>query len=909
MLSIFKRSLSTRLIASTILVETTTILLLGSILILVANNTLHENIIRLQNKYADNLSGKISSYITNAISDLQMLDVFDISGFEGMQRQKVILENLIIYKPSLFSQITLIDMSGNERIRLSRYHTYLASELGNIRKTIQFETASKGGIYLSRVFLSPESGLLSIQVAIRIKSQGGYAVLLSDINISRLWQEISDIKIGGTGYAYLVDKKGRYLASQSASDVLRDYGIAVGNLTPVNAFISSKSQYDISSYQGLKKKRVIGVYSPIRNTDWAVIVELPISEAYKGIIKMLAYLCTFMLLGSVLAGFAIYVISKKIVRHMNQLSSAAVKIGKGNLDIIIPGQHLEDEVGLLARTMSGMRTELKESYKNLEIQLSELRIAQKALSDSERTIKAIFDNVYQLIGLMNTDGILLDANKAALSFSKLEKSDIIGKPFWQGPWWKHSAELQEKLREMIQRAAAGEFIRFEATHEDYEGRIHFIDFSIKPVFDEENRVVMLIPEGRDITERKEAEDEKLKLEERLRQAQKMESIASLAGGIAHDFNNVLGGIVGTVSLLKYNFEKNREMDTSFIYRMISVIETSADRAKNIVKHLLTISKKQDYQLIPVDINVSVENVVKLCSNSFDKSIEIRCNHYNGVAMVNADPSQIEQVLLNVCINSAHAMTIMRKNSEHIGGVLTLEISMIESDRHFFDTHPEAAYKRYILVSITDTGVGMSRDIISKVFDPFFTTKDKENGTGLGLSMVYNIVHEHKGFIDIISSPDQGATFNIYLPYLEETGIPTAVTRPERIYHGTGLVLVIDDEEVMRNVASEILTECGYSVLLAEDSNTGLEILKQYDSEITVILLDMAMPVMSGKETYMEIKKINPAQKVILSSGFKQDRRVIESMKMGVDAFIQKPYTIYNLSEMVYRTLKENDDYI
>lgn len=204
---------------------------------------------------------------------------------------------------------------------------------------------------------------------------------------------------------------------------------------------------------------------------------------------------------------------------------------------------------------------------------------------------------------------------------------------------------------------------------------------------------------------------------------------------------------------------------------------------------------------------------------------------------------------------------------------------------------------------------MSRDIISKIFDPFFTTKDKENGTGLGLSMVYNIVHEHKGFIDVISEQDRGATFNIYLPYIGENGKAIPAAREEKIYHGTGLVLVIDDEDVMRNVAAEILTECGYRVLLAEDGNAGLDLLKNNYNEISVILLDMAMPVMSGKETYMEIMKLYPEKKVILSSGFKQDRRVIESMELGVDAFIQKPYTIYNLSEVIYLTLHEDDEYI
>lgn len=884
-----------------------TIFIVGTGLTYIANRSLQENVIRLQKKNADNLSSHISSFITQAINDLRMVDMLEITESASIPAQKEILDNLIIYTESLYSQIVLIDTAGNEKLRVSRYHTYLRDELINVSNTELFTTASRGDIYISPIFISPESGLISLRVAIKIKKRVSFNIISSEINITKLWQEISKIRIGATGYAYIVDSRGKYIASQSPTDVLQHYGIDVSKLPPVQAFISRKPESGLSllSYRGFADKSVMGVFSPVKNTDWAVIVELPVMEAYEGVIRMLMYLAAFILLGSAAAGFTGFIVSKKIVRHMNELSAAALNIGKGDLEVNIPGQHLEDEVGVLARTMSSMQTELKESYKNLQIQLSELKAAQKALSDSERTVKAIFDNVYQLIGLMNTEGILLDANRSALNFINLKKEDVIGKPFWAGAWWRHSEELQQALKENISRAARGEFIRFEATHMDSENKLHFIDFSIKPVFDDENKVIMLIPEGRDVTERKEAEQEKIKLEENLRQAQKMESIASLAGGIAHDFNNVLGGIVGTVSLIKYNFEKKSEIDRKFMANMISVIETSAGRAKDIVKQLLTLSRKQDYQLIPVDLNNSVENVVKLCNNSFDKSIEIRCHYFDSPAMVNADPSQIEQVILNICINSAHAMTIMRKKNEHSGGILSIDISRITADRHFYDSHPDASYNRYLLLSINDTGIGMSREIISKVFDPFFTTKDKENGTGLGLSMVYNIIHEHKGFIDLYSEPGKGTTFNIYLPYLEEGQYQQPSSEKDTIFTGEGLILIIDDEDVMRNVASVILDECGYDVLLAENGAEGIKLLQETERQIDLILLDMAMPGMSGKETYTELKKIRPGIKVILSSGFKHDIRVVESMKLGVNSFIQKPYTIYNLSKAVFEILHED----
>ncbi len=899
-----KKSLSSRLSRATIFVEIITILIVGLGLVLIADRALEEYVIRLQKKTADNISGHISSYITDAVNDLQMFEICNTSEPEDFTRQKQLLDNMVVYRGTLFSQISLIDYNGHERIRISRYHTYLKNELRKLDNSDIFKKASAGETYISPVFISPESGLLSMQIAIRIKIRGYLYVLFTEINITRLWQEISEIKTGTTGYAYLVDRSGRYIASQSSADILQNYGKDVSGIPPVNAYIHRRAESDLctKSYNGVGNRPVIGVFSPIDNTEWAVIVELPSSEAFEGVTKMMIYLVGLMLLGLVLAGASGYVISGRIVGHLNRLTSAAMDIGKGNLDVKIPGQELDDEVGVLAGTMNRMQGELKELYKNLHIQLAELRSAQKALSESEKTVKAVFENAYQFIGLMNTDGTLLEANHAALAFLNISKSEVIGKPFWEGPWWSHSRELQDKLRESIDRAAGGEFIRFEATHLDFNGKVHYVDFSIKPVFDDDNKVILLIPEGRDITERKEAEEVRLKLEDRFRQIQKMESITNLASGIAHDFNNVLGGIVGTISLMKYNLEKNREMDSGFIKEKISVIETAADRAKDIVRQLLTLSRKQDYQLMPVDINVSVENVLRLCRNSFDKSIEINSRYCEGSAMVNADSSQVEQVLLNVCINSAHAMTIMRRKNEHIGGVLSVETGIIDCDRVFYETHPEARYERYVIISIYDTGVGMNKDTVAKMFDPFFTTKDKENGSGLGLSMVYNIVNDHNGFIDVYSEAGTGTTFNIFFPYYEDTGNTVSAAAEENIYRGTGLVLVVDDEDIIRNIASEILIECGYEVLLAENGSSGIELLRESGDKISLVILDMAMPGMSGKETYIEMKKIKPDIKVILSSGFKQDKRVLESMELGINTFIQKPYTIYNLSKTVYLTL-------
>ncbi len=389
----------------------------------------------------------------------------------------------------------------------------------------------------------------------------------------------------------------------------------------------------------------------------------------------------------------------------------------------------------------------------------------------------------------------------------------------------------------------------------------------------------------------------IKKEEQLRQAQKMETVGTLAGGLAHDFNNVLSGIVGTTSLIKHIIEKDKNSNEQF-KNYIDIIDKSGKRAAEMVQQLLTLSRKSEVSLVPLDINRSLQNIIQICRNTFDKSIEIS-SEYSGIpAIIKGDPSQIEQVFLNLCINASHAMTIMRGEKQKHGGKLTLSVRIIIADKYFSSNHPEGSAERYWAVSQSDTGVGINSKNLQKIFDPFFTTKEQQNGTGLGLAMVYSIVHNHGGFIDVYSEPGTGTTFNIYFPEMAGERTFEATEHEPGVEKGEGLILVIDDEDIVRLTAESILIECGYKVIPAGSGKEGISFYKENKNNITCVILDMAMPAMSGKEVYIELKKINPEVKVLLASGFKQDERVQETLSLGVNGFIQKPYSITELSKKV-----------
>jgi signal transduction histidine kinase/ActR/RegA family two-component response regulator len=428
-----------------------------------------------------------------------------------------------------------------------------------------------------------------------------------------------------------------------------------------------------------------------------------------------------------------------------------------------------------------------------------------------------------------------------------------------------------------------------------EGKNKYFNVALYPLI--ANGISGLVVRIDDITELE-------KKDEQLRQSQKMETVGTLAGGLAHDFNNVLGGIVGTISIIKFKLNKGLEIPAKTLKDYVETIERAGQRAADMVQQLLTLSRKQELSFAPVDLNLTIKHVFKICSNTIDKSVELKPCYTKEPAMVNADPGQMEQVLLNLSVNAGHAMTIMKKPGEHQGGTLTLSLKSLQADKYFCSSHPEAQEISYWVLSVQDTGTGMDSKTVAKIFDPFFTTKEKGKGTGLGLAMVYNIVQQHKGFIDVYSEIGIGTTFSVYLPSIETVQCGGECIEESKLAQGEGVILVVDDEAIMRELSQEILAECGYQVLLAENGEEGVDVFRKEHDRIDMVLLDMVMPKKSGKEAFIEMKKIDPNVKVLLASGFRKDDRVEEIIKLGLTGFIQKPYTIENLAQAVSEAMNE-----
>jgi len=391
-------------------------------------------------------------------------------------------------------------------------------------------------------------------------------------------------------------------------------------------------------------------------------------------------------------------------------------------------------------------------------------------------------------------------------------------------------------------------------------------------------------------------EQRNQVEEAFRHSQKMDTIGQLAGGIAHDFNNALGGVKGSVSMIRFLLKKD-DVDLTQVDELMELVEKSSDSAAGIVNQLLTLSQKHELDLKPIDFNTVLKKTILLCDSALDKRVNLVPKYLKHDAVIKADEVQLEQVLLNLCINASHAMTIMREKKEDFGGTLTVELDEFTPDNDFLAVYGEAKLVDYYVCRISDTGIGMSPSVIENIFNPFFTTKSKEHGTGLGLSMVDRIIQQHGGVCNVFSKEGAGSTFNIFIPKCHDGSVDCG-SESQPVVKGQGMVLVVDDESYMRSTANNILTECGYDVVLSCDGSAAIDEFSNMSDQIDLIILDMSMPILSGKDTYIKLKEIRHDVKVLLASGHGLDERIEETLSLGACGFIQKPYTIEELSRKV-----------
>ncbi len=659
----------------------------------------------------------------------------------------------------------------------------------------------------------------------------------------------------------------------------------------------------------------------------------------------------------------------------------------------------------------------EEAILSMVVDITDKKRTEEALRQSEAMSTAMFNQAFNFFGLLDLDGRILKINNSASNELKSDQ-ELTGQSFWDAPWWPDREEAHQIGDEAIRTAKKGEIYRKEVQHINRAGKIHHIDLAFSPLKDDTGKVIYLIPEGRDITDRKRMEDdlrqsaellresgriarvggwsadiekgtvmwspemktihevepdfspsydgnrnfaapewqdkvlksyrrciqyggsldeefeiitakgnrrwvrttgeavkdssgkiirvigalqdisdrkkteeEKKKLQEHLNQARKMEAIGILAGGIAHDFNNILSGLMGFTDLAMLEAG-----DNDALKKYLTQVSSSSLRARDLVRHILTFSRKSDADKQPLMINPIIKETIKFIRASLPANIEIKQDLRIDEGHIFGDATQIHQILMNLFTNAGHAM-------KDAGGVLevTLDIVTLEENQTgYFGKTPPGNYLR---LSISDTGCGIPKKIIDRIFEPFFTTKEREEGTGMGLATVYGILKEMGGGISVYSEEGAGTTFKILMP--EHNQSTASQTYGEPILKtGQGNILIVDDEKDIVESTCELLSRLGYSATGETNGIKAAEIVRKDPNFYDLILTDMTMPLINGLDLAKKIREINPDIPIVLCTGFSHGVTEEKCANAGITKMIMKPLIFSELSLTIHKAINK-----
>ena len=504
------------------------------------------------------------------------------------------------------------------------------------------------------------------------------------------------------------------------------------------------------------------------------------------------------------------------------------------------------------------------------------------LRKSEERYMDLFEHSPDMYHIVNRQGNIISCNQTEADRLGYHKDELVGHSLLTFYAPENHAALQRFISDVFENH------REVSGHEEQvvtkTGEIVDVSVSTSIVYDESRKPAFIRIVARDITEKK-------KLEAKIFHAQRIDSIGNLAGGIAHDFNNILTSILGSTAIMKRKMRKNNQW-----FHFADIIETAAKRGAGLTRQLLTFARKSTPQFRPIIVNDIIEETLRLFERSTDKSIAIKKELTNDLAIIKGDDGQLQQAILNLLINARDAMPN--------GGIITVRSQALNPDIRSASVFGEARAGEFASVAIYDAGAGMSQAVQQRIFEPFFTTKDK--GTGLGLSVVYGVVNSHGGFITVQSEVGKGSLFTMFFPLVADREKFQRSLKEQRLRHGTERILVVDDEEHVREMICRMLDTLGYGVEFVESGQEALDLLKTQEL-FDLVILDMNMPAMSGKETFFKLKEIKPDLRVVISTGY--SNAILEPTPLNdlVDGFLQKPYQMEELSKVLRDVFDENQD--
>jgi two-component system cell cycle sensor histidine kinase/response regulator CckA len=548
------------------------------------------------------------------------------------------------------------------------------------------------------------------------------------------------------------------------------------------------------------------------------------------------------------------------------------------LATILIGKILSDQESTLR-----FIADLQATKQNLEQDIADRKRIEKALRETQEDYRKLFeDHAAVKLIIDPREGAIVDANLAAEAYYGWSRNELRQMTVQQ-----INTVSPELLRQAMNNVLTHKRVHFEFQHRRADGSIRDVAvFSSRIKMKGADYIHAII---HDISERKKAEEENLKLQTQFMQAQKMESIGRLAGGVAHDFNNMLAVIIGRTELALGTVDAAQP-----IHDDLEEIRKAANRSADLTRQLLAFARKQTIAPVVLDLNETIEKMLKMLRRMIGEDIELLWRPAINLWAVKMDPAQIDQILANLVVNARDAVSGV--------GRLTIETGNAEFDESYCETHDGCTPGQYALLAVSDDGCGMDKDTLTQLFEPFFTTKASGKGTGLGLSTVYGIVKQNDGFIDVYSEPNQGTIFKIYMPRAmrpETTGSAKIEQEPAR---GTETVLLVEDEEPILELGKMILERYGYTVLAAKSPSEALALEKGYRETIHLLITDVVMPEMNGKDLRNRIKALRTEIKTLFVSGYTADVIAHHGVLDDSVEYLQKPFSVRTMATKVRKVL-------
>ncbi|MCD4718948.1 MAG: response regulator [Desulfobacula sp.] len=563
--------------------------------------------------------------------------------------------------------------------------------------------------------------------------------------------------------------------------------------------------------------------------------------------------------GFVLLGLGLYILMRHyIIKPLESLTNTVKEMTFENLSSRVK-IFRKDEIGTLAKSFNHMADNLEKSHRVLRESENKYRSMMEAMNDAVYICSSDYRIEYMNPAMIKKTGQNAVGELCFKAIFDLNE---------QCPWCRHN-KIQQ-----------GKSLAFDVVDPQGNQFYHASNAAIV----HSNGTISMLAVLRDTSELK-------NLEAQLLQAQKMESIGTLAAGIAHDFNNILSAIFGYTEIALRKIPSDSSLENS-----LNKVLQAAKRARDLVKQILTFSRKSEKEKKPVQVHLIVNEILKFLRSSLPSTIQIQQQIEIDNDIVWADSTQIHQILMNLCTNASHAM--MEK-----GGILQVNLENMELNSDFTAQYPDIKPGPYLKITVSDTGHGMSSDVLNKIFEPYFTTKEKGSGTGLGMAVVHGIIKNHSGCIKVDSKPGKGAVFYVYLPVINEEETSEKET-DQPIPTGNERILFIDDEDILVDLGKQLLEKLGYKVVALTSSVEALEIFRAEPDRFDLVITDMTMPKMTGDSLAKELMKINTDIPIILCTGYSNGISEYKAKKMGIRAFVMKPFVMRELSLIVRKVLDE-----